>query len=177
MNVSSWFIVLIALWMCVGCAITPTPTPSPVPTPVPSPTIILPKPTGVMSTTVMNRLAPSDVPACPGAQDLEQPIEFAWAGIEDVRQSTPSSNWIFYRCNESQAILEAFYKYWMPEDQYRWVQTYWEERANATLGVFYYNTSTYGVPNRWLYLWFLQDSSAKQTSYLAVAWWEVPKSC
>jgi hypothetical protein len=177
MKASRWFIVLMTLWMCVGCAITPTPTPSPVPTPVPSPTVIVPSPPGVMSTSVPNGRAPADVPACPGAQDLDKPIEFSWTGIEDVRQSTPESNWTFYRCNAPPATVAAFYRRWMPEVPYGWAQYPWEERASATLGVYYYTTITPGVPNRWLYLWFLPDSSTTQSSYLVAAWWEVPKSC
>jgi hypothetical protein len=176
MKVSRWSIVPMTLWMCVGCAITPLPTPSPVPTPVPSPTLNLPSPTGVMSTAVLNRRAPADVPACPGAQDLDQPIKFSWTGIEDVRQSAPESNWTYYHCNDSQPRVEVFYRRWMPEP-YRWVHTYWEERADATLDVYFYSTGTSSVPSRWLYLWFLPDASAKQSSYLVAAWWEVPKSC
>jgi hypothetical protein len=177
MKVSRRFIVPMMLWLCISCASTSTPTPSPVPTPVPSPTLNVSNPTGVLSTVIMNRLAPDDVPACPGAQELEKPIEFSWTGIEDVRQSTPESNWIFYRCDESQTMLSAFYRRWMPEPQYHWVQMHWEERADTTLGVFYFSASASGAPNRWLYLWFLPDSSSRQTSYLVVAWWQVPKSC
>jgi hypothetical protein len=173
-NVHRWFISLIALWVCVGCTITPTP--SPVPTPVSSPTLILPSPTGLMSTAVLNRLAPANVPACPGAQDLDKPIELSWTGMEDVRQSTPELNWTFYRCNESQSTVAAFYRRWMPEP-YRWVQTYWEERTNATLGIYFYSTGTSSLPNRWLYLWFLPDASAKRNSFLVAAWWEAAKSC
>jgi len=176
MNVRGWSILLIVLWICAGCAITPTPTPSPVPTPVPSPTVIVPSPTGVMSTAVLNLRAPADVPACPGAQELDKPIEFAWAGIEDVRQSTPESNWIFYRCSAPQATVAAFYRRWMPE-QYRWLHDYREERADATLDVYFYSTGTLSVPSRWLYLWFLPDASAKQSSYLVSTWWEAAKSC
>lgn len=176
MKVSHLPIALLLLWMCVGCTVAPLPAPSPVPTPAPSPTLILPSPTGEMSTALPNRLAPADVPACPGAQELEKPIEFSWTGIEDVRQSAPESNWTFYRCNAPQATVAAFYRRWMPE-QYRWVQPHWEERANASLGVYFYSSSTQGAPNRWLYLWFLPDASTKQNSYLVAAWWEAAKSC
>ncbi|MBI5033821.1 MAG: hypothetical protein HZB51_25160 [Chloroflexi bacterium] len=176
MKVSRWFIVSMVLWMYVGCATTPLPTPSPVPTLVPSPTAIVPSPTGVMSTIVMNRLAPADVPACPGAQGIEKQIEFSWTGIEDVYRNAPESNWTFYRCDAPLGTVAAFYRRWMPE-QYGWVQTSWEEHANATLGVYFYSTGTSSVPNRWLYLWFLPDASTKQYSYLVAAWWEAPKSC
>jgi hypothetical protein len=176
MNVRGRAILLMVLWVCAGCAITPTPTPSPVPTPVPSPTVIVPSPTGVMSTAVLDRRAPADVPACPGAQDLDQPIELSWTGMEDVRQSTPELNWTFYRCNESQATVAAFYRRWMPEP-YRWVHTYSEKRTDANLDVYFYSTGTSNVPSRWLYLWFLPDAPAKQNSYLVSAWWEAPKSC
>ena len=177
MNARRGFMLFLVSWMCVGCAIMPTPTPSPVPSPVSSPTVIVPSPTDVMSTTVLNRHAPADVPACPGTQDLDKPIEFSWTGIEDVRQNTPVSNWTFYRCNAPQPTVVAFYRRWMPELPYRWTQYPLEERAGATLGIYFYTTSTLGVPNRWLYLWFLPDSSTTQSSYLVAAWWEVPKTC
>lgn len=134
------------------------------------PTQMLPTPTG-------NHLAPADVPACQGAQNLEQPIEFSWAGIEDIVQNAPESHWTFYRCNEPLSVVTTRYRQWLPLPQYSWTRYQWEERANATLGVFYYSTSALGVPNRWLYLWFLPDSSSKQISYLAAIWWEVPKGC
>ena len=177
MNVGGWFIPLIALWVGVGCTVSSPPTPTPSPMPAPSPTLILEPPTGLLPTPVGNRRAPADVPACKDAQNLEKPVEFAWAGIEDVVQSAPESNWTFYRCSESQSSLSAFYRQWMPGLQNQWTQFHWEERANATLGVYYFSTSTPGVPNRWLYLWFLPDSSTQQTAYLVAAWWQVPKSC
>jgi len=176
MKVSSWFIVSMVLWMCVGCAITPTPTPSPVPTPVPSPTVMVPSPTGGMSTTALSRRTPADVPACPGSQDIDKPIEFSWTGIEDVRQSTPELNWTYYRCNAPQGTVAAFYRRWMPEP-YRWLHTYSEEQTNATMDVYFYSTGTSSVPSRWLYLWFLPDPSSKQSSYLVATWWEAAKSC
>lgn len=175
MRVSHWFIVLLWLGMCVGCAITP-PTPSPVPAPIPSPTVAVPTPTGMMLTKITNRKTTADVPACPGAIDMEIPIDFPWAGIEDIRQSTPESNWTYYHCNDSQPMVEAFYRRWMAEP-YRWVHTYSEERTNATLDVYFYSTGTSSEPSRWLYLWFLPDASSKQSSYLVSTWWQVAKSC
>jgi hypothetical protein len=177
MKYSGWIIPVITLWICMGCAVAPAPTPSPVPTPASSPTVMVPTPTGSMATKIANRNVPANVPACPGAQDLEGPIQFVWTGIEDVRQSTPASNWTYYHCNVSPSILAVFYRRWMSEPQYQWVLQHWEERPTATLGVFYSSTSTPGVPNRWLYLWFLPDDSAKQSSYLVSAWWEAAKSC
>lgn len=176
MKYSSWFIAVTVLWMCMGCAVMPTPTPSPVPTPVPSPTVMVPTPTGVMATKISNRKAPADVPACPEAQDLDKPVALSWSGIEDVLQSTPESNWTYYRCNAPQTTVAAFYRRWMPE-QYRWVHTFSEERTNAILDVYFYSTGTSGLPNRWLYLWFLPDDSTRQNSDLVAAWWEAAKSC
>lgn len=180
MKVSNWSIVVMLLWVGVGCAITPTATPSSVSIPmsnsIPTPTLVLPNPTGVLSTQIPNRIVPADVPACPGAIDVEKPIEFVWTGMENVRQSTPESNWTYYRCNKSQTTVAAFYQRWMPE-QYRWLHNYREEHAEAILDVYFYSTGTSNVPSRWLYLWFLPDTSAKQNSYLAIAWWEAPKSC
>ena len=177
MKVSRWVMVAMMLGICVGCAITPTPTPSPVPSPIPSPTMVVSKPTGVMSTQIANRNVPADVPACPGAIDVEKPIEFPWTNIENVRQSTPSTNWTYYRCNDSASTVQAFYRRWMPE-QYRWIHTYSEEHTNGTLDVYFYSTgSTTSVPSRWLYLWFLPDELGKPSSYLVVTWWEAAKSC
>lgn len=173
MKVSSWVIVAMMLGIGVGCAITPTPTPSPVPSPIPSPMMEVSKPTGEMSTQIANR----NVPACPGAIDVEKPIEFPWTNIESVRQSTPSINWTYYRCNDSASTVQAFYRRWMPE-QYRWIHTYSEEHTNGTLDVYFYSTgSTTSVPSRWLYLWFLPDELGKPSSYLVVTWWEAAKSC
>jgi len=172
-----WFIVALALGMCVGCAQTATPTLLPVPTSVPTPTIAVPNPTGGLPTIGSQRHAPTDVPACPGAQAIAQPIEFTWAGIEDVRASAPEANWTFYRCNASPTMLATFYQRWMPEPQYRWVQMHWEERGSTTLAVYYFSTSAPMTPNRWLYLWFVAEPATQETGYLVAAWWEAAKSC
>ncbi len=98
MKFSVWLVVSLTLLIGVGCAVAPTPTPSPVPTPVPSPAIGVATPNGMLITSVANRRAPADVPACPNAQVLPQAIELTWTGTEDVRHNAPDSNWTYYRC-------------------------------------------------------------------------------
>ncbi len=170
-------ILLMVLAFSSGCIAAPTPTPTPIPTSTPSPTATLESPTGLLPTPVGNRSTPADVPACKGALVLDQPIQFSWAGIDDVVQSTPETNWTYYRCDGSRAALSAFYRQWMPTSPYGWIETYWEERAEATLGVYFYSTGTAPVPSRWLYLWFLPENSDSQSSNLVAAWWNVPHSC
>jgi hypothetical protein len=108
---------------------------------------------------------------------LDQPVKFSWVGIEDVVRDTPETNWTYYRCGQSQAALSAFYQQWMPKFPYNWLEAYWEERGEAMMGVYFYNSGSSTVPNRWLYLWFLPEKSNDQTSYLVAAWWDIPRSC
>ena len=175
MNGRAVFVLSIVMGLSSGCVAASTPTP--VSTPLPSPTAIPEPPTGWLPSPIGNRNAPADVPACKDAQSLDQPIRFTWAGIEDIVQNAPETNWTYYRCGQSRATLAAFYRQWLPEPQYHWTEYHWEERAQATLGVYFYSTSTPGVPNRWLYLWFVPDKTADQVSYLVAAWSDVPKSC
>ncbi len=177
MKFSYWLVVIMGLLIGVGCAVAPTPTPSPVPTPVPSPAIGVATPNGMLITSVANRRAPADVPACPNAQVLPQAIELTWTGTEDVRHNAPDSNWTYYRCGGPRANVVAFYRRWISEQPYDWVQMYWEERTDATMGAFYRIGAGLTEPNRWLYLWVLSDTSASQNSDLVAAWWEAPKSC
>jgi len=123
-----------------------------------------------------SRYAPTDVPACEDAKNLDQPVKFLWTGMEDVVQNTPESNWTYYRCAQPQAALSAFYRQWMPKRPYNWIEAYWEVRADATMGV-YFHSGDSTVPNRWLYLWFLPEKSGEPISYLAVAWWNVRPYC
>ncbi len=177
MRLGKWLVVSTMLWIGVGCTVAPTPTPAPLPTPVLPPTVGVTTPSGMLSTSVVNRQAPANVPACPEAQALDQPIEFTWTGSEDVRHNAPDSNWTYYRCGEPRASLAEFYRRWMPEMPYGWVQMYWEERTGATMGVFFYTASGINEPNRWLYLWFLGDNASPQDAHMVAAWWNAPKSC
>ncbi len=168
-------VACVALYLCAGCV--PAPTPTPVPTPVPTATLVAPTPTGVLFSTAGNHFAPEGVPACNGAQPLENPVQFSWAGIEAIAQNAPESNWTYYRCAESPVTLAAFYRYWMPDAQYRWVGQHWEQQPSGTMATYFTNTGNPTDPNRWLHLWFLPDLSSAQSSYLVAAWWIAPKSC
>jgi hypothetical protein len=123
-------------------------------------------------TPISNRVAPADVPACKDVKALDQPIDFEWAGIDDVMRDAPKTNWTYYRCAQSPAMLSAAYRRWMLQSPYNWIEAHWEERPGATLGVYFHKD-----PDRWLYLWFLPYKSDPQASDLVAAWWEVPRSC
>ncbi len=171
-------VLIIALTLSNGCIATPTPTPpTPVPTPIPSPSIAPEPPAAELPTPIGNRQAPAGVPGCKEARSMDQALQFTWVGIEDVIQNTPAANWTYYHCGQSRAALTAFYQHWMPRQPYGWIEYHWEERPEATMAVYYYTTSTAGVPNRWLHLWILPDSSTAEGSNLVAAWWGVPKSC
>lgn len=169
------FMLAIVLGLGSGCVLAPTPLTAP--TSIPSATAALETPPRGLPTPLGNRYAPADVPACQDAQVLPDPIQFAWAGIEEIVATAPETNWTYYRCNQSPAALTAFYRRWMPEAQYHWAQIRWEQQDATTLGVYFTNTGNPADPNRWLYLWFLPDESGPQRSYLAAAWWIAPKSC
>ena len=173
-----WFILLIGLCFSSACAAaTPISIPLPTPPSLSLPTVTLQPPTGALPTPMSRRIAPADVPACADAKNLDQPVEFFWAGMEDVIQNTPESNWTYYHCAQSQVALSAFYRQWMPKQPYNWIETYWEVRADATMGVYFHSSGVSTILNRWLYLWFLPEKSGEQTSYLVVAWWNVRPYC
>ncbi len=167
----------VVLGFSSGCLSAPTPTAVPLPTATPSPVIPLDAPTGLLPTPTGNRLAPADVPACKGAQVLEQPVPFTWAGITDVVSSTPETNWTYYRCDEPQVAVSAFYRHWLPDTSYHWLEVYWEERPAAIMGNYLSMTGNPPNANRWLYLWFVPDPSTSQASFLVAAWSLAPKSC
>ncbi len=168
------FVACIVLCVCSACV--PRPTPTPVSTPVPTPTVVPPSP-GVLPSPASNHYAPASVPACQEVQALETPVQFSWAGIEDIVQNAPEANWTYYRCAGSPAALAAFYRQWMPEAQYRWAEERSEQQPAGTMAAYFTNTGNPADPNRWLYLWFLPDPSSERTSYLVMAWWIAPKTC
>ena len=92
--------------------------------------------------------------------------------MEDIVRDTPTTNWTYYQCAQSQISLAAFYRLWMSKPPYNWLEAHWEERANATMGVYFHKD-----PDRWLYLWFLPAKDTEQISYLVVAWWNVRPNC
>lgn len=112
--------------------------------------------------------APKDIPICRDSKRLDQPVNFYWAGMNDVVRDTPKNNWTYYSCGQSRAELSEFYRLSMPKPPYDWLQTYSEDRAEATM-IVYYHLST----RRWLHLWFLPCESDDQASYLVAAWWTV----
>ncbi len=172
-------ILLITLCFAPGCATVSTPPAIGVPTltPIPVPLVTLDPPRGFLPTPIADRIAPQDVPGCKDAQNLNQPVKFSWVGIEDVVQNTPELNWNYYRCSQSQVSLAAFYRQWMIKPPYNWLETYWEERTEVAMGVYYNNSGNATIPNRWLYLWFLPEKAHDQISYLVVAWWNVRPYC
>ncbi len=175
MSVRAVFVMCLAIFLCPACS--PASTPTPVPTPRPSPTVVLPTPTGLRASAVSDHYAPAAVPACKGTQGLERSIVFSWVGIEDIMQNAPEPNWTYYRCAESPDALAAFYRYWMPDAQYRWIGEQWEQQPSGTMAAYFTNTGNPADPNRWLHLWFLPDPSSVHSSYLVAAWWIAPKSC
>jgi hypothetical protein len=179
MNIRAFFLLWVGLAFSSGCTAAGAPTVVPSPTTLPnsSPAVILAPPVGLLPTPSGNRLAPADVPACKDAQTLQQPVQFVWAGIDDIVRDTPETNWTYYRCGQSQISLSASYRQWMLKPPYSWIETYWEGRREATMGVYYGNSGSSSLPNRWLYLWFLPESSAPLSSSLVAAWWNIPKSC
>ncbi len=177
MSVRTTFVLLIALCFSCGCEpVSPSNT-LPSPTTSPSPTAVLPVPTTLLPTPTNDRVAPNNVPACKDARYAEQPVKFVWSGIEDIIRDAPETNWTYYHCPQSRATLASSYREWMVKSPYNWIETHWEERAEATMGVYYGNSGSSSIPNRWLYLWFLPESSAGSSSSLVAAWWNIPPSC
>ncbi len=172
MSVRTTLVLLIALGLSCSCTPVATPTPVPSPTVRPSPTLDLPAPSGLLPTPTNDRLAPASVPACQGAIYLEQPIKFTWAGIDDILQDAPAKNWTYYHCVQNPEMLAASYRQWMVKDPYAWMETYWEERPDATLGA-YFSARL----DQWLYVWFLSDPGDLRASNLVAAWWNVKRSC
>ena len=175
MNVRNLLILWLGLCFSSACTTASTPTPIHLasPTPVPVPTVTVMPPRALLPTPGVGggNVSP-DVPACTSAESVDQPVKFPWAGIDDIVRDTPETNWTYYRCGEAQSAMSAFYRQWMVQPPYNWIQAHWEERVEATMGVYFHKD-----PDRWLYLWFLPEKSGEQTSYLVLAWWDVRPSC
>ncbi len=172
MSIRTPFVLLIALGFSSACLPVSAPTPLPLPTSSPSPTVMEPVPVGLLPTPTNDRFAPANVPACEDAEYLQQPVEFAWSGIDDIVRDAPATNWTYYHCDQSPATLAAFYRQWMVKAPFTWIETFWEERHNATLGAYYHKD-----PDRWLYLWFVSKADDREVSNLVAAWWNVQHSC
>jgi len=168
MNVRSLVLVLIILSLSAASRIGLTQTSVRSPEPILLSTETLSTRTALLSAAKATGNAPKDLPECRDFERLDQPVKFYWAGMDDVVQNTPKDNWTYYRCGESRAELSQFYRLSMPKSPYDWLQTYSEDRAEATM-IVYYHLST----RRWLHLWFLPCESDDRASYLVAAWWTV----
>ena len=136
--------------LACGPAATPVATPTAVPSPAPSPT-------GTPSEVAEWR----DTPACDGLEKLPQAILFDWEGKEEVGDA---GTWEYYRCQQPQAQVAAFYREMSLKPPYNWQEMAWVEKPQGTLGIYFH--AAFQV---WLYRWVLPDPAGEQTSRVVVA--------
>jgi hypothetical protein len=189
MYIKAWFVLGVVLGMSVACAPLVQPTPIPTPTriliaPVVSatPTVVVLPVLPLLPTPVGNSFAPPYVPACQGAQNLDQPMKLPWeiwdeSKLQRVIIHSLESNWTYYRCSQSLKSLTAFYRQTMPLSPYDWLEDSAEEHDEGTLLI--YNDSKVSVTPgfRWVYLALLPEKSNANISYLIATWWNAPWSC
>ncbi|HEX9076744.1 MAG TPA: hypothetical protein VF932_13245 [Anaerolineae bacterium] len=176
-----WVEWVLVIWLCLAasCAVSPAATPGPALSPTPVSALPLPSKPMSSSTSASPTLprlptpgpgrgvAAQDVPACMGAENLDQPVRFTWAGIEEFTRDAPPENWTYYRCAQTPAAAAGFYREQLVTSPFNWQERHWFERPEGTQGVYFHQAS-----ERWVFIWFLPDPSAEQSSLLVVAWAE-----
>lgn len=140
--------MIIVLWLGTACS------PKPEATAQSKPTITPP--------VFRSHLEDSALEPCDGSQTLRS-FEIPWTRNERLVEELESSDWRYYWCPQSRALLAYLYRLKTQQPPYAWQEVIWVEEDYGTLGVYF-------DPNvqLWTYVWFLDSRFPASSSILVI---------